>query len=77
MSITKGWHCAYDIHYHVVFPVKYRKALLYPHVASAIQDIAKDISDRYDFDFEKIGTDGDHIHILASFHPKWSPTVFV
>ncbi len=73
----KGWHCAYDTHHHVVFPVKYRKALLYPHVASAILEIANDISDRYDFEFEMIGTDGDHIHLLVSFHPKWSASVFV
>ena len=72
MSVTKGNHCAYDTHYHVVFPVKYRKALLYPHVASAIREIAEQISERYGITFEQIGTDGDHIHILCSFHPKLS-----
>ena len=72
MSITKSNHCAYDTHYHVVFPVKYRKALLYPHVTSAIQEIARDISERYDITFEQMGTAGDHVHIICSFHPKIS-----
>ena len=72
MSITKSNHCAYDTHYHVVFPVKYHKVLLYPHVTSAIQEIARDISERYDITFEQMGTDGDHTHILCSFHPKIS-----
>ncbi len=77
MSVTKGKHCAYDTHYHVVFPVKYRKALLYPHITATIQEIAGAIAERYEVQFERIGTDGDHIHILASFHPKLSGAKFV
>ena len=77
MSVTKSNHCAYDTHYHVVFPVKYRKALLYPYVSSAIREIAEEISERYDITFEQIGTDGDHIHILCSFHPKISGSQMV
>ena len=69
--IIKGYHCAYDAHYHIVFPVKYRKALLREDVTRAIMETAHAIHERYDIDFEKIGTDIDHIHILTSFHPKY------
>ena len=70
--ITKSNHCAYDTHcHHIVFPVKYRKALLRGEITQAILEIAKDIHERYDIEFENIGTDKDHIHILASFHPKY------
>ena len=72
MSLTRSNHCVYDTHYHIVFPVKYRKALLETHVAHAIREIANEIQNRYELEFEKIGTDGDHIHILCSFHPKYS-----
>lgn len=68
MSIKMS-HCAYDAHYHIVFPVKYRKSLLAAYIAGAIVEIADQISLRYDIDFEKIGCDGDHIHILCSFPP--------
>ena len=71
MGIVKSNHCVYDAHYHIVFPVKYRRALLSPPVASAIVEIAREIEERYDVMFEKIGSDGDHIHILCSFHPKY------
>ena len=73
----KGHHCAYDTHYHVVFPVKYRKALLDNHVTRAIKEIAQAMEERYDFHFEQIGCDEDHIHILVSFHPKISISQFV
>ena len=26
--LQRGWHCVYDMHYHFVFVVKYRRALL-------------------------------------------------
>ena len=72
MSPTKTFHNAYDAHYHIVFPVKYRKGLLIDKVSLAIVEIAKEINKRYDIEFEKIGTDLDHIHILTSFAPKYS-----
>ena len=68
--ITRGNHCVYDAHYHIVFPVKYRKALLNPNITQAIIETAQEINERYEIDFEKIGTDINHIHLLASFHPK-------
>jgi len=72
MSIVKSNHCVYDTHYHIVFPIKYRKALLEPHITKAIKKIALDIAERYDIWFEQIGCDSDHIHLLCSFHPKYS-----
>jgi len=75
--ITKGYHCVYDTHYHIVFPVKYRKALLSDHIAKYIKEISKELELRYFLDIDQIGTDGDHIHILVSFHPKYSIGQFV
>jgi len=72
MSIIKGNHNAFDTHYHIVFPVKYRKALLEPRITTAIRDIASQVTERYEIWFEQIGCDQDHIHILCSFHPKYS-----
>lgn len=72
MAVQRTHHNAYEAHYHLVFPVKYRKALLEDAVPLAIVRIAEEISLRYDIEFEKIGCDRDHIHILASFPPKYS-----
>ena len=72
MAVITTYHNAYNTHYHIVFPVKYRKALLNHEVELAIVKIAGEIAERYDIEFEKIGCDGDHIHILANFAPKYS-----
>jgi len=75
MSVTKSWHCAYSIHYHIVFPVKYRKSLLVPEVEAAVVRIAGEIAEKYcgDIVFDEIGADLNHIHLLCSAHPKLSP----
>ena len=73
----KGYHCAYDTHYHIVFPVKYRKALLSDGVTKALKEISKGLEERYELDIDQIGCDEDHIHILTSFHPKYSIGQFV
>lgn len=72
MAVIKTHHNAYATHYHIVFPVKYRKALLQNEIPLAIVRIAEEIAQRYDIEFEKIGCDQNHIHILASFPPKYS-----
>ena len=72
MVVKKSNHCAYQTHYHLVFPVKYRKALLSVEVEEMIVAVARAIAERYEIEFEQIGCDKDHIHILCSFHPKYS-----
>jgi len=54
-SVEKGYHCVWQIHYHIVFPVKYRKALLYRELTKIIVDIAQDIEERYAIEMEAIG----------------------
>ena len=77
MALVHTFHNVFDTHYHIVFPVKYRKALLTNDIPLAIVSIAQEISERYNINFEKIGCDQDHIHILASFPPKHSGTAVV
>jgi putative transposase len=71
--VRKGFHCAYDVHYHIVFPVKYRKALLSEPIVQYIKEIGKELEERYDLEIEQMGCDQDHIHLLLSAHPKYAP----
>ena len=73
MAVKKGWHCAYSIHYHIVFPVKYRRASIRPEIEAALVKIAGEIQERHEITFEEIGADLDHIHLLCSAHPQVSP----
>ena len=72
-EVRKGAHCAWQIHYRIVFPVTYRKALLDEEVTGIIQETAAEIADRFPIEMEAIGTDKHHIHLLCSAHPKMAP----
>ena len=72
-EVRKGAHCVWQIHYHIVFPVTYRKALLDEEVTGIIQETAAEIADRFPIELEAIGTDKHHIHLLCSAHPKMAP----
>lgn len=72
MTLQREHHCVHESHYHLVFPVKYRKALLREPITAAIKEIALAIAERYDLTIEQLGCDQDHLHLLCSFHPKYA-----
>ena len=72
MTLKRASHCVYQTHYHIVFPVKYRKSLLNDKITSTIKSIADETGERYEIEFEQLGCDKNHIHLLCSFHPKYS-----
>ena len=72
-EVKKRYHCAWQIHYHIVFPVKYRKALLDDEVVEIIMRTAVGIEQRYAIEIEAMGMEKDHIHLLCRAHPKVSP----
>ena len=76
-TVRKAYHCVWQIHYHIVFPVKYRKALLDEEVTEIIQQTAEGIAERYAIEMEAIGCDKDHIHLLCGAHPKVAPSKIV
>ena len=59
----------------MVFSVKYRRKLLQDndHI-NYIKSICLEIGERYWFDFDAIGTDGDHVHIFVGAAPRYSPS---
>jgi len=72
-TVRKGYHCAWQIHYHIVFPVKYRKVVLDWEVTKIIQETSEELAERYPIEMEAIGYDKDHIHLLCGAHPKVAP----
>ncbi|KKM18963.1 hypothetical protein LCGC14_1660400 [marine sediment metagenome] len=58
--------------YHLVFPAKYRRAVLDVGVDRASTEICVEIEKRYEIKFLEIGTDEDHIHFLVQSVPTYS-----
>ena len=53
-AVRKGAHWAWQIHYHIVFPVKYRKSLLDEVVTTIIEETAAEIAERFPIEMEAI-----------------------
>jgi len=49
------------------------EALLDEAVVQIIVETARGIEERYAIEFEQLGCDGDHTHLLCTAHPKLSP----
>jgi len=70
--------CVYNIHYHVIWCVKYRNQVLTPAIADDLKTVLDVIASEKGFIIEacEIG-DGDHIHVFVTAKPKLSITSIV
>jgi putative transposase len=59
-TVRKGYHCAWQIHYHIALPVKYRKILLDEEVVRIIRETTVGIEERYEIEMEMMGMDRNH-----------------
>ena len=71
-------HNAYQIHYHFVTPVKYRRSIFgRSDREQTLLKICSEIEERYDWIFEQVGIDQNHVHWLLSAAPKYSPSALI
>ena len=58
--------------YHLVFPLKYRKAVITNVIGEGLKEICLEISERYEVHFIEIGYESDHVHFLVQSVPNHS-----
>lgn len=59
----------------MVMAVKYRKLLLKPkECQEMLRQILLGIAERYEYQLDDIGTDGDHVHVFIGAAGRWSPS---
>lgn len=73
-----GRTCVYNINYHFVWCVKYRRKVLTPSIENYLQDILQEIGREKGFTVitSKVGEE-DHVHCFVSAPPKISVTQIV
>ena len=74
MEVKYAAHCSYRIRYHMVFVLKYRKNLINDEIFEAIRSILSGVSERYYLNFQAVGHEGNHFHILVEAAPRYSPS---
>jgi len=59
----------------MVLCIKYRKKLLmHQDRIDLLKNTCLEIGQRYCFQFDAIGTDGNHMHVFVGSEPKYSPS---
>ena len=56
--------------YHLVFPAKYRRAVIDEEVDKRLKEVCLEIEKRYEITFLEIGTDKDHVHFFGTVSAK-------
>jgi len=69
--------CVYNVNYHIVWSVKYRKAVLKGGIDEALKEMFQQIAAEKEFTIQAMEVMPDHVHIFASSHPKLSPSYIV
>lgn len=63
----------YNVNYHIVWCVKYRRKVIVGQVEKRLKQILLDIAENKGFSIKNMETMPDHIHVFASAHPKIAP----
>jgi len=75
MEVKHAAHCTYRIRYHMVFVVKYRKTMFMTDIPiDYLKSLLFEIGERYYLEFDAIGIEPEHFHIVVCASPKYSPS---
>ena len=77
-NLTHARTCVYNINYHIVWSVKYRRKVITPEIEAYMKELVQQIATDKGFLVDEFESgNGDHVHLFVSAPPKMSPTLIV
>ena len=73
-SLVHDRTVVYNVGYHIVWSVKYRRRILRGKVAASLKSILEEVCFDKGFELKAIEIMPDHLHVFVSAKPKFSPT---
>lgn len=58
----------------MVFVIKYRKTVLTKEIFEFVKCVCNEIKERYYLNFDALGSDGNHLHLVVEGAPRYSPS---
>jgi len=74
-NLIRGRTCVYNVNYHIVWSVKYRRKVLTAEVEAYLKNVIQDIAQEKGFEIAECEVgENDHVHVFVSAHPKIAPS---
>ena len=69
-DIRRGRHCVFNMHVHLVFVPKYRRAVFTKAILASMRDIFENVCQDFEATLDAFEGEVDHVHLLVSYNPK-------
>ena len=77
MSYNSNYHSAFDVNYHMIFCIKYRREVINDEISNRLKEIFEKICPKYNIVLKKWEHDADHSHMLINAMPNTELSKFV
>ena len=77
MDLEISSHTMWKSRYHFVSETKYKHQILVKAVSKYLKKVIEGMCQRYEYIFDCVGTDGDHVHLFIGAHPSASAEVVI
>ena len=77
-NLTYSRTSVYNINYHIVWSVKYRRKVITPEIESYMRELIHQIADAKGFHVDEFESGHmDHVHLFVTAPPKLSPSLII
>lgn len=77
MGLRTNNHSVFDIHFHLILVIKYRKKVINNQISVRLKEIFSNIENGYNITLEEWNHDIDHVHILFRSEPNTNVSKFI
>ena len=77
MELRGNNHSVFNIHFHLILVVKYRKKVIDERISERLKEIFEYIQDNYNITLEEWNYDIDHVHVLFRSEPNSNISKFI
>ena len=77
MELRNNNHSVFNIHFHLILVIKYRKKVINDEISNRLKEIFEYIQDNYNIVLEEWSHDIDHVHILFRSEPNTNVSKFI
>ena len=69
MDFSSSAHCVFNLKFHLVFIVAYRRRVILESILTQMGEIFKEVCQDYNAELREFSGESDHVHLLVAISP--------